>query len=338
VTAISGEKRDTIVLGASAGGIEALQRLLPAFTREVEAAVFIVQHLPADGHSILDQVLGRASSCPASFAQDGEAIEHGRIYVAPPDRHLLVDADRIRVWRGPRENRSRPAIDPLFRSAATSRRSRVIAAVLSGLLDDGAAGLVSIKRCGGLAFVQQPSDAVEPEMPERAAQALDGALDGALGADVLGSHMAELVGTAAPPAVVPRDITLEHEMLLGETSGLSVLSSAGAPLPLSCPECGGPLWGIRDGRLQRFRCHTGHTYGLDSLLSDQGQQIERALWAAIKALEQRAQLLSDLARDRTTERRPLLASNFEQEAARLRLHVQTLRDVLVASFGDTRMR
>lgn len=334
-TTATGEKRDTVVLGASAGGIEALRRLLPAFEPGIEASVFVVQHLPADGHSVLDLVLDRATLYKAAFAQDGEAIALGRVYVAPPDRHLLIEGDRVRLWHGARENRSRPAIDPLFRSAAASRRGRVIGAVLSGLLDDGAAGLVSVKRCGGLAFIQEPSDAIEPEMPERAAAALDDALDGAWSARELGQQMVQRVGTAAPPGHVPRDIELELEMLLGVT-GLAVLPDKGPPLPLSCPECGGPLWGIRDGRLQRFRCHTGHTYGVDSLLSAQGQQIEQALWAAIKGLEQRAQVLHDLAHSTGRRQGPITVESLERESATLRAHVQTLRDVLIASLRDTR--
>jgi two-component system chemotaxis response regulator CheB len=332
------EKRDTVVLGASAGGIEALQRVLPAFTREVEASVFLVQHLSADGQSVLDVVLGRSTGYHVAFARDDEAILPGRVYVAPPDQHLLIDGDKVRLWRGARENRSRPAIDPLFRSAAVARRGRVIGAVLSGLLDDGAAGLLSIKRCGGLAFVQAPADAAESEMPERAVEALDGALDGVLSAEALGARVAELVGSPAPAVEVANDVQLEHEMLLGEVSALEVMAKEGAPLPLSCPECGGPLWGIQDGRLQRFRCHTGHTFGIDSLLSEQGQQIERALWAAIKGLEQRARMLKGLAADQAFKRRRIAASGLEQEASRLREHVQTLRDVLVASYHDTHRR
>lgn len=335
MTSTPHEKRDTVVLGSSAGGIEALTRLLPAFTKDVDASVFIVQHLPADGNSVLDLVLARATPFPAAFAQDGEAIRPGRVYVAPPDRHLLLEEGRVRLWRGARENRSRPAIDPLFRSAAATRRGRVIGAVLSGLLDDGSAGLVSIKRCGGLVFVQKPSDAIEPEMPERAAEAVGDGLDGALSADALGARLAALVGTPAPPGQVPKDVELELRMLLGEIPGLETMTGAGRPLPLSCPECGGPLWGIQDGRLQRFRCHTGHTFGIDSFLSGQGQQIEQALWAAIKGLEQRVQVLRDLAKEVGNKRLTRAASNFDEEATRLRGHAQTLRDVLVASFRET---
>jgi two-component system, chemotaxis family, protein-glutamate methylesterase/glutaminase len=337
MTISTGEKRDTIVLGASAGGIEALQRLLPAFTAGVEASVFVVQHTPADGQSLLDMILGRVTAYRAAFAEDGEVISTRRVYVAPPNRHLLIEEGRIRLWHGARENRARPAIDPLFRSAAVARGGRVVGGVLSGLLDDGSSGLLSVKRCGGLAFVQNPSDAIEREMPERAAEVLGDRLDGALSADELGRRMVELVGTPAPPAPpVPDDVKLEMDMLLGDVSALEVLSQQGPPLPLSCPECGGPLWSLRDGRLQRYRCHTGHVYGIDSLLSGQGNQIEQALWAAIKGLEQRSQMLANLSKDEVVRRRPTSGGLFEREAAQLRKHALTLREVLVASFRDTR--
>jgi two-component system, chemotaxis family, protein-glutamate methylesterase/glutaminase len=329
--------RDTVVLGASAGGIVALEHLLPAFTRSVNASVFVVQHLPADGHSLLDQVLARATAYQATFAEDGEVILPQRVYLAPPDRHLLIENDRVRLLWGARENHSRPSIDPLFRSAAVARRGRVIGGILSGLLDDGAAGLLSVKRCGGIAFVQSTSDAIEPEMPERAAEALDGSLDGSLSAAAMGERMAELIGTPAPSVEVPPDVRLELDMLLGNITAIEVLSKEGALVPTSCPECGGPLWGLQDGRLQRFRCHTGHAYGVDSLLSGQGRQIERALWAAIKGLEQRAQMLLNLSRDETVRRRPRAAQNLEVEAEQLRRHTETLRDVLTASLRNTPM-
>jgi two-component system chemotaxis response regulator CheB len=329
------DRRDTVVLGASAGGIEALGRLLPAFTLDVPASVFVVLHLAADGHSVLDQILARATQYEVAFAQDGEVIVPHHVYLAPPDRHLLIEGDRIRLWRGPRENRCRPAIDPLFRSAAVARRGRVIGGVLSGLLDDGSSGLSSVKRSGGLAFVQSRLDAIEPEMPGHAAVALGDRLDGALSAADLGVKMAALVGSPAPAANVPPDVKLELDMLLGAVSAIEVMSGRGAPEPISCPECGGPLWGLHDGRVQRYRCHTGHTFGADSLLSAQSIQIEQAVWAAIKGLEQRAQMLLKLSRDEAVQRRPRAVQNFEAEAAQVRLHVQTLRDVFTASFRDT---
>lgn len=335
MTTTSAEKRDTVVLGASAGGIEALQRLLPAFTADVEASVFVVQHTPAGGQSLLDVVLGRATAYKTAFAEDGEVISPRRVYVAPPDRHLLIRGGRVRLWQGARENRARPAIDPLFRSAAVERGGRVLAAVLSGLLDDGASGLSSVKRCGGLAFVQSPSDAIEREMPQRAAEVLGEGLDAALSADALGQHMAKLIGSPAPEGSVPEDVKLEVEMLLGGVSALEVLGGQGPPVPVTCPECGGPLWELRDERLQRYRCHTGHVYGIGGLLSGQGNQIEQALWAAIKGLEERGQMLINLSKDECLRRRAASATLFESEAAQMRAHAQTLRDLLVTSFRAT---
>lgn len=331
----NGEKRDTIVLGASAGGIEALLRLLPALSPSSEASVFVVQHLPATGRSILDHVLSRAAGSSVAFATDREPIVPRRVYLAPPDHHLLVDHDVMRVVRAARENRARPAIDPLFRSAAASRRGRVMGAILSGLLDDGAAGLLAVKRCGGLAFVQSFDDAVESEMPERAADALGDALDGALKAEDLGRRMASLVGSPAPDGEVPADLRLELRMLLGEVNSLQELTKAGPPAAVTCPECGGPLWALVDGRLKRYRCHTGHVYGSESLLSAQSLQIEQALWAAIKGLEQRSQMLANLGREEESRFKGTNKDRFENEAGRLRKHAQILRDVLVTSFHGT---
>jgi two-component system chemotaxis response regulator CheB len=208
-------KRDTIVLGASAGGIHALRQILCAFPSGLDAAIFIVVHLPADPFSILDALLAKVTPLETEFARDGEVILAGRIYVAPPDRHLLLYEDRIKLSHGERENRSRPAIDPLFRSAAVARRGRVIGAILSGLLNDGSAGLLSVKRCGGLAFAQAINDAREKEMPSNAAEALGGMLDGAMPAADLGRRIVTMIGSPATNAVVPLDVELEVEMLLG---------------------------------------------------------------------------------------------------------------------------
>lgn len=334
MTAPTDQKRDTIVLGASAGGIDALQRILPAFSRSLEAAIFVVLHLPAAGKSVLDEVLGRATPLKTAFAVDGEAILPRRVYLAPPDRHLLLNGDRIELLRGPRENRARPAIDPLFRSAAAARGGRVLGAVLSGLLDDGAAGLHTIKRCGGLAFAQSPEDATERDMPEHAVAVLGEALDAALPADALGARLAELVGSPASAWSVPEDVWLELRMLRGEASGLEALADRGPPVPLTCPECSGPLWHFFDDRLDRYRCHTGHTFGNDSLLSAQGQQIEQALWAALKGLEQRSRMLADLAKRRGPAGPALGEARLLDESARLQQHAQILRNLLHRVVGE----
>jgi two-component system, chemotaxis family, protein-glutamate methylesterase/glutaminase len=332
VVSSSTEKRDTVVVGASAGGIEALRGLLPALDSS-EASVFVVVHLAANGPSLLDRVLApRAAGFAVAFARDGETVEPRRIYLAPPDRHLLLEDGRVKLWRGPMENHSRPAIDPLFRSAAIARRGRVIAAVLSGFLDDGSAGLLAVKRCGGKAFVQALDEAAEPEMPTRAAENLGRELDGALPVAELGARIAQLLGTPAPEGSVPDDIQLEMRMQLGEVNGITELGSHFPPVPVSCPECGGPLWGITDGRVQRYRCHTGHAFGLDSLLSSQSTQIEQALWAAIKGLEQRSQMLTNLSREVHVGAR---ASFYKEESQRLLHHAHTLREVLLNSLGGS---
>lgn len=228
-------KRDTIVLGGSAGGIDALRQTLCAFGPGLDAAIFIVLHLPADAPSVLDEVLGRLTPLKTVFAKDGEPILAGQIYVAPPDCHLLLHEDHIKLSHGARENHSRPAIDPLFRSAAVARRGRVIGAVLSGLLNDGAAGLLSVKRCGGLTFAQSTDDAEWADMPRNAARLLGSALDGALPAAELGRRIAMLVGSPAPNAAVPRDVELEVEMLLRAAPGMQTLLADGLPPAVMVP-------------------------------------------------------------------------------------------------------
>jgi two-component system, chemotaxis family, protein-glutamate methylesterase/glutaminase len=327
------EKRDTIVLGASAGGIEALLRLLPALAVGGDACVLVVVHLPADGHSSLDLVLARATAFETTFAEDGQVILPRHVYIAPPDWHLLVQGDRLRLLRGPRENRCRPAVDPLFRSAALARGARVIGAVLSGLLDDGAAGLLSIKRCGGLAFVQSSGDALAAGMPEHAALALGKALDGVLDAGALGLRLASLIGSPAPAATVSEGSALDLAMWHADMAALDALSYQAPPLPLSCSECGYPLWRMLDGCLQAVPCPT--THGPDaSAFSERGLQIEQALWAAIKGFEQRSQMLRHLGAEEQGRHRPMSANQFECDATLLENHAATLREVLNVSFGD----
>lgn len=322
-------KRDTIVIGASAGGIHALRQILCAFPPGLDAAIFIVLHLPADPSSILDVLLGQVTSLVTAFAKDGEAILAGRIYVAPPDRHLLLYEDRMTLSHGERENRSRPAIDPLFRSAAVARQGRVIGAILSGLLNDGSAGLLSVKRCGGLAFVQAVDDAREKEMPGNAAKALGGMLDGAMPAADLGRHIATMVGSPATNAVVPLDVELEVAMLLGSVASTGK-ALGGLPQLVMCPECGGPLLRIgKRGHVLHYTCSFGHVFDPSGPLAAQVAQNEQVMWATIKGLEERSRRLWIMARYEAKFGRDGSAARFNDEAARLLEDATTLRAVLL---------
>jgi len=292
--------RDIVVVGGSAGALEALKALLRGLPRDLAATGFVVVHIGATTPSVLPEILSRAGPLPADTARDGTRFERGCIYVAPPDRHLLLDCGRIALRRGPRENLARPAIDPLFRSAAAEFGSRVIGVLLSGMLCDGASGLRTIKRCGGIAVVQ--ADAPYPEMPGHALDVAD--VDHLVPAAELAPLLVRLVAEAAGPSPeVPEDVRFEARMAAGEVTGMKAEERLGARTPLTCPECGGSLWEIDDGAILRHRCHAGHAYDGHLLLAEQSELIERALWNALRVHEKRAAPAAPSCRSRAPARR-----------------------------------
>jgi two-component system chemotaxis response regulator CheB len=277
---------DVIVIGASAGGVEALRNLASALPPDLPAAVFVVMHLPEGARSMLPDILTRSGPLPARHAADGLAFSRGNIYVAPPDHHLVLEGARMRVVHGPRQNRHRPAVDPLFRSAALTLGPRVVGVVLTGALDDGAAGLASIRKHGGVGVVQDPADAFFPGMPQSAIAAAQP------------EHVVPLAQMAAVLSRVVRedtplpDAASEDERLLRELRAdegkMEDIEAMGTRAGYGCPECSGALWEIDDGALLRFRCRVGHGYTAEGLLSEHQQSLENSLWAAIRALEESA--------------------------------------------------
>jgi two-component system chemotaxis response regulator CheB len=316
--------RDVIVIGASAGGVEALGRLSAGLPPELPASVFVVLHLLSTGTSVLHSIMDRSGNLPASAAVDGERFERGHIYVAPPDQHLLVWDGHIRLSLGPRENGHRPAIDPLFRSAARSFGPRVVSVVLSGSLDDGAAGMRFVKERGGAAVVQDPEDALYPAMPLNAAAFTD--VDQIVPVD----RMAEVIcGLVETPVEEGADAVQE-----GEAWRAAELEerAEGDPSGLTCPECGGALWERAEGPLVRFACRTGHAFSPDSLVSEQSKSLEVALWSALRGLEERADLFRRMAR--RAEDRPGTARRFETRARAAEEHAGAVREA-VAKLGPT---
>jgi two-component system chemotaxis response regulator CheB len=281
---------DLVVVGASAGGVEALSELVRGFPADFPAAVLVVVHFPADGTSMLPLILQRRGPLPAVHAEDGAEIRPGTIYVAPPDRHLLVDGGRVRLSRGPRENGHRPAADALFRSAALAGGPRVVGVVLSGTLDDGTAGLSVVRRRGGVTVAQHPDDALYAGMPRTAIDA--GVVDHVVPASEIAPLLARLAQTpnAEESSVdVPLD---DFEAAIADMREGAIFppEPPGTPAGLSCPECLGSLYEIRDGELLRYRCRVGHAYGNDTLMAEQGKKVERALWTAMQVLNERAAL------------------------------------------------
>jgi two-component system chemotaxis response regulator CheB len=272
--------RAVICVGASAGGIEPLRRFVSSLREDLPAAVLVVVHFPPEGESALDRILGRASVLPTLRPADGERMVAGRVYVAPPDRHLVVADGVMRVTRGPRENALRPAVDPLFRTAAQAYGRHAIAVVLSGTGSDGSAGAAEIKERGGRVLVQDPAEALHPSMPSRTIDRVDP--DAVLGAADLATFAASLTddlpGVAEPAVVSPSDPTES-----GEASGFT------------CPECGGALWEHGRGGTTRFVCRVGHAYTPEALMARYDSNLEDVLWSSIRALEEQASLSERLA-------------------------------------------
>jgi two-component system chemotaxis response regulator CheB len=279
--------RDTIVLGASLGGVEALSEIVARLPRHLPATVLAVLHVGRH-HSALPSLLSGAGPLPARHARDGELLELGTIYVAPPDRHLAIAQNRARVFRGPKENFARPAIDPLFRSAAISRGPRVIAAVLTGLLDDGSAGLQAVRACGGMTIAQDPASAAAAEMPENAIRAAGP--DYVLPLAAIGAKLAELAGTPEGAAAAASDTLIGEDDAARGRADIAHLSRIAAPSTYACPACGGTLWQIADSRPPRYRCHIGHAYGARSLEWAKQSDIETACGQALRVLHENAAL------------------------------------------------
>ena len=290
-------KKDIVVVGASAGGMEALQNLVSRLPAGLPASVFIVWHLSPGAKSILPSVLTKAGPLPAQHPKDGDRIEQGRIYVAPNDHHMLLESGYIRVARGPKENRFRPAVDPLFRSAAYVYGPRVIGVVLTGALDDGTAGLWTIKLRGGTAVVQEPSEALIRAMP---LNALDNvAVDHRLPVSGIADTIARLVREpAAEPLAVPQaeqEKTMHEIRIAKEREALEEnMQRFGEFSPFTCPECRGVLTMLREGKIVRFRCHTGHAFSADTLLESTTESIEARLWDAVRAADETVMLLNQL--------------------------------------------
>lgn len=290
-------RRDVVVIGASSGGLQALQTLVGGLPAGFPAAVFIVLHVSPHHESILPLLLSKAGPLPASHALDREPVTAGRVYVAPPGHHLVLEPGHVRLTRGPRENRVRPAIDPLFRSAAYAFGARVVGVILTGALDDGTAGLWAIKDRGGVAVVQDPAEAEVPSMPQSALRYVE--VDYCLEVARIAPALARLAWEGVEEkggAPVSEELGIERRIALGERALEAEVLRLGEPSPFTCPECHGSLVRLRGGGPVRFRCHTGHAYTLGSLLEEVVEGTEDALWGALRAVQEKELLLAHMAR------------------------------------------
>ena len=307
-----------------------LVRDLPA---DFPAPIAVVLHVPADSPSVLAQILARKGPLQARTAESGDRFEAGTIYVAKPDHHLIVRDNgelTLHVARGPRENRHRPSVDPLFRSAALAVRENAIGVILSGSLDDGTAGLLAIKQCGGLAVVQEPSDALFASMPQSAIENFE--VDHIAPIAEMGGLLARIVRELAPrpePKAAPRNLHLETNMAELQHDALHSDDRPGTPSPYSCPDCGGVLWEIEEGEYARFRCRVGHAFSPETMLGAQDDILEEALWSAVKTLEESARLSRRLAVAERQRGNQWLVQRFEEKEKEARDRVEVIRRYLL---------
>ncbi len=320
--------RNIVVIGGSAGALGPLIQIAGALPDDFPAALFAVLHTSPDAPGMIPMIVGRSSALAVRHAADGERFEPGCLYVAPPDRHLLLSEDRMEVMRGPRENRARPAIDPLFRTAARVFGSRVVGVLLSGVLNDGVYGLMAIKRRGGVAIVQDPEHADFPDMPKNAIEDVD-------------------VNHVAPPIEIAnliQELVTESEtaevpaMQDGKSRGADRQEGprtetiedppAGSLAPFACPDCGGALWETQAGKLTRFRCHVGHALTAEVLLGGQEDEVEAALWVALRSLEENVELSRRLAKRASDAGHTRAAQQHQEHSNEMEQRTELVRRLL----------
>lgn len=312
--------------------MDALARLLTQLPADFPATLFIVRHMAADTTGdVLLKTLTRHSKLPCSWPRDGQAIASRHVYLAPPDQHLMVGKGRILLTKGARENRARPSIDPLFRSAAVAYGNAVIGVLLTGYLNDGTAGLIAIQRCGGICVVQDPDDAAYAEMPRSALDNMQ--VDHCVPVAEMGALLAALVRTplgARKP--VPEDVAVEAKIAEHVLSDLQAVGALGDQVPFNCPNCGGVLWSVTYGDTARFRCHTGHAFTPKVLLAEQSTKIEETLWVALRMFEERRNLLRTMAKAKGGAS----ARAASERAAESDIHIRRVRAMLQSTAAAPR--
>jgi len=336
ISAPNGRPR-LVVIGASAGGVPALTELVGALAPELAAAVLIVLHLPPNSRSMLPQILERAGHLPAAQPRDGEPLVTGQIAVAPPDHHLLVEGSRLRIVRGPWDNGHRPSVDALFRSAAYWYGERVVGVILTGALDDGAAGLAAVEAAGGTALVQDPRDAEVPDMPEHALVAVPGASRQTL--RDLAKVLNDLGGVGKPVVLEPErrpDVSLSHQAEIAQERGERVTPEAVDMVPagLSCPDCSGSLFVVPDENALRFRCRVGHGWTGAALFASHGRSLEHAIWAAIRVLEDNQALDDRIASRASRKKRSAVLRDLERRKEERGRLIAELKSA-IAEFAET---
>jgi two-component system chemotaxis response regulator CheB len=320
-----------IVIGASAGGMNAIRQLLAGISPAINAAVCIVLHVSPKGSSdLFVERLQKSTAMPCSIAADDLPLEKGHVYLAAADYHMIIKNDKLLLGKGPAESRWRPSIDVAMRSAAVAWDTHSIGIVLSGLLNDGVAGMDAIKRCGGFTIVQDPLEAEYPDMPQATLNRVptDRCVSLSAMGDILEAHISAAIPRGEPPGDI-REEAILAEQVASHIDHMRDISDRHTYY--TCPDCGGGLWEIRNGKIVRYRCHIGHTFTESDLLDSQAQKIEDTLWIALRMMEERRHLLLNMAGKDEKRGYQVLAGQHEERAREVALHIERLKEFLFAN-------
>jgi len=316
-----------VVVGASAGGMRAISRLLPSLPADIPAAIVVVVHVPrtADNQLFLTR-LERITMMPCHLAGDEMPVRPGHVYIAPADYHTLFDGQNIILGKGPAEGRWRPSIDVTLRSAAVGYDSRCIGIVLTGMLDDGTVGMEAVKRCGGYTIIQDPNEADYPDMPLSVQRSL--AVDACLPLAGIPAEVMNYIQTNPKAANIPDDLRFEARLAKQAATDPANLPALGTHSFYSCPDCGGGLWEMKNGQITRFRCHIGHSYTQEELLEEQKRAADQTLWVALRTMEEKHQLLKNIAAREVAAGQQVLSRDHYARAGELANYIGRLKEFI----------
>ena len=318
--------RDIVVIGGSLGGPRAVRELLSGLEPDIEAAIFVVLHTHPESPRMLARMFAAQCHLPVDYALDRDTVEHGHVYVAPPDYHMVLEAGLLRINRNARENRSRPAIDPLFRSAARWYGSRVIAVLLTGMLDDGVQGLWFVKRRGGITIVQDPDDAEAADMP--LAAIAEGVADHVVPLHEMPRLVNRLVRQSVPTSGVDQGETMVRDSASRNVGDLHPASMATPPGPVTCPECNGALWIDEHSKPVRYQCHVGHQFSEHTLEAAKRDELESALWTALRVLKENSAMYGSMIERARRNGSGVDLERFEVARAEMQRRIDVVRDAL----------
>jgi two-component system chemotaxis response regulator CheB len=320
-----------VAIGASAGGTTILPELLKQLTDDIKVAAFVVMHLSKQSiGDLLVKRLQKYTSFTCKIPMHGETIKEQHVYIAMPDHHLMVSQNKILLGHGPMENRYRPSIDALFRSAAVNFAPKVIGIILTGMLEDGASGMYAIQKSGGVCIIQDPGEAKYSDMPQAVLNTLKP--DYAIPVSEMGGAIKDAISNLKrkKKGKIPSDIIKEAAIAERVNIGIEEVKNPGEVSVISCPDCGGSLWEMKGNGFTRYRCHLGHAYSQEGLVSSMEVSTESTLWTALRIIEERRNLLRQIGNKESKNGKSTLAATYLKRSAELEAHIGKLKEILFA--------